>query len=110
MVSLTLIPRKVMEQVMPEAILEHIKECKQSAQIYDGKSCLTRLIAFCDDTADWVDEKKVLDIVFIDFGKAFDTASHNLIDKRMKYRLGSGERGGLKTGCTTGLNGLSTEA
>jgi len=35
-----------------------------------GKSCLTNLIAFCNDMTGWVDEGRAVDVVYPDFGKA----------------------------------------
>jgi len=49
-----------------------------------GKSCLTNLIAFYG----WVDEGRAVDVVYLDFSKAFDTVSHNiLIAKLRKWGL-----------------------
>jgi len=53
-----------------------------------GKSCLTNLIAFYNDMTGWVDEGRAVDVVYLDFSKAFNTASHNiLLGKLRKYGL-----------------------
>ncbi|GAB0206012.1 mitochondrial enolase superfamily member 1 [Grus japonensis] len=55
----------------------------------EGKSCLTDLIAFYDGMTDWVDEGKSMDAVYLNFSKAFDAVSHNiLISKLRKCGLG----------------------
>jgi len=82
-VSLTSIPGKVMQQLILEAIIKQVEEKKviRSSQhgFTKGKSCLTNLIAFYDDVTGWADEGRAVDAVYLDFSKAFDTVSHNIL-------------------------------
>ncbi|KAK4832344.1 hypothetical protein QYF61_021873 [Mycteria americana] len=56
-----------------------------------GKSCLTSLTAFYNETTGLVDEGKAVDSVHLYFSKAFDTVSANiLIDKLKKCGLVGG--------------------
>ncbi|GAB0209846.1 mitochondrial enolase superfamily member 1 [Grus japonensis] len=87
-VSLTSIPGKVMEQLILGVINKHVeeKEAIGSGQhgFTKGNSCLTHLIAFDDGMTGWMDEGRAVDIVYLDFSKAFDTVSHNILTGKLR--------------------------
>jgi len=72
-----------MEQFILDAIIKQVEEKKviRSSQhgFTKGKSRLTNLIAFYNGMTGWVDEGRAVDVVYLDFSKAFDTVSHNIL-------------------------------
>ncbi|GAB0190798.1 mitochondrial enolase superfamily member 1 [Grus japonensis] len=74
-VSFISIPGKVMEQLVIDVISKHVEEKVIGSGQHGftkGKSCLTNLIAFYDGMTGWVDEGRAVNVVYLDFSKAFD--------------------------------------
>ncbi|CAM4578709.1 unnamed protein product [Lepidochelys olivacea] len=91
-VSLMSVPRKIMEQIIKQSICKHLENNKVINNSQHGfvknKLCQNNLIAFFDRVTNLVDRWEVVDVVYLDFSKAFDTVSHDLfINKLRKYNL-----------------------
>ena len=85
-VSLTSVPGKTTEKIIPSTMERHLKNNAiirhNQHGFTKGKSWLTNLIPFYDRVTRLVDEGKAVNVVFQDFRKAFDTIPHSiLLDK-----------------------------
>jgi hypothetical protein len=75
-ISLTCICCKIMESVLKEDICLHLKRNKiitgSQHGFTKGRSCTTNLLEFMEKVTKAADEGKSIDIIYLDFAKAFD--------------------------------------
>ena len=80
-ISLTSVSGKVMEQIISGTIMDQLKVNQgirpSQHGFTKGRSCLTNLISFYDKVTQLVDEGQAVDVVYLDFSKAFDTVPHS---------------------------------
>ena len=93
-VSLTSIVGKLMETILKERIVEHLKSHglndEKQHGFTSGRSCQTNLIDFFDWVTKIIDGGGAVDIAYLDFSKAFDTVPHRrLINKLQSLSLDS---------------------
>ena len=89
-ISLTCIICKVMESLIRDAIIQHLMDNAliQASQhgFMQRKSCLTNLLEYLEVLTKLVDEGHSIDIVYLDFAKAFDVVDIGILAHRMSEK------------------------
>ena len=87
-ISLTSQICKVLESILRENIVNHLNTHTLLLQsqhgFTKGKSCLTNLLLFLEDITKEIDEGKPLDLIYLDFAKAFDKVPHQRLLHKIK--------------------------
>lgn len=59
-----------------------------SMDLPEVNQCLTNLISFYDEFPGFLDERRVVGVIYLDFNKAFNVVSHNnLVSKSRHQRM-----------------------
>ena len=95
-VSLTSQVCKVMERLVKSAIMDHLEEnellTRHQHGFRKGKSCQSNLLEVLEDWTVVIDDGHGVDILFLDFQKAFDSVPHNRLAVKLN---GYGIQGNL---------------
>ena len=87
-VSLTSVICKLLESINRDHIMDFLIKHKliNSSQhgFLKSKSCLTNLLCFFEEITKWVDEGSPVDIIYLDFQKAFDKVPHQRLILKLK--------------------------
>lgn len=88
-VSLTSQVCKVMESIIRDEMIEHIKKHDLIRETQHGfikkRSCLTNLLEFLEIVTEYIDKGCPIDVIYLDFQKAFDKVPH----KRLMLKIDS---------------------
>ena len=87
-VSLTSVPCKIMEKLVKKAIVNHLEAndliSKHQHGFVNKKSCVTNLLECLDYSTKTMSEKNFIDIILLDFAKAFDKVPHRRLLKKIE--------------------------
>jgi len=87
-ISLTVNICKVLESIIRDKIIEHLEKHTlvrdSQHRFVRNKSCVTNLLVFVEEVANYLDSRYPVDVIYLDFQKAFDKVPHKrLILKKL---------------------------
>ena len=88
-ISLTSVCSKVMEHIINHTIIEHLNSnnilINNQHDFRSQHSCVTQLIDLVEDLSFAMDHQRQVDVILLDFSKAFDNVPHQRLLKKLKY-------------------------
>ena len=86
-VSLTSVVGKILESIIKDNVVEHLDRHKllRDSQhgFLSGRSCLTNLLDFLETVTAEIDDGNDVDLIYLDFSKAFDKVPHCRLAKKL---------------------------
>ena len=91
-ISLTSVIGKIMEAIIKDEIVEHFMRnnffCDEQHGFVPGRNCITQLLCCLEEWTSLLDAGYPVDILYLDFRKAFDTVPHRrLLEKLKSYGI-----------------------
>ena len=87
-ISLTSVVCKIMESIIRDDIITHMMSnnlfCNEQHGFVPGRSCVTQLLLCLEEWTDLVDQGYPVDIIYMDFQKAFDSVPHRRLIMKIK--------------------------
>jgi hypothetical protein len=87
-VSLTSVSCRIMESVVKDHVVKHLDRHglvkKTQHGFTRGRSCASNLLCFLEKVTAALDNGEAVDVVYLDFAKAFDTVPHERLKKKLK--------------------------
>ncbi|CAM4378502.1 unnamed protein product [Caretta caretta] len=87
-VSLTSVVCNVLEKMLREQVVKDIEVSGKWDKIQHGftkgRSCQTNLFSFFEKVTDFLDKGNTVDLIYLDFSKAFDTVPHGELLVKLK--------------------------
>ena len=87
-VSLTSVICKLLETIIRDDMMHFLIKHKlinpSQHGFLEAKSCLTNLLCFLEEITKWVDDGTPVDVIYLDFQKAFDKVPHQRLISKLK--------------------------
>ena len=87
-VSLTSVVCKILEKIVRDHIIEHYKKnnliSNSQFGFLSGRSTVIQMLQVMQDWTNYIDQGKSVDVIYMDFMKAFDKVSHKHLIHKLK--------------------------
>ena len=87
-ISLTSVVCKIMEKFVKDTVLQHMVDnnllSPKQFGFVSGRSTVTQLLRYLDECAEVISNDGIVDSIYFDFSKAFDTVPHQRLKCKLK--------------------------
>ena len=75
---------KLLERLIKDHMVDFLVKLKLLNSFLKARSCLTNMLCFLEDITKWIDVGSPVDIIYLDFQKAFDKVPHQRLLLKLK--------------------------